>query len=116
MALYKPRYLVEYDPGQPPLEVAISSGDMLRAELEAKRLGVSDGLPFHTTVLWLWSALVRAGHETRKAGDFVAAPPEFQPLRDAAGEPELVQVDPTMPGPGETGSGAQPSTVTQGSG
>jgi hypothetical protein len=116
MALYRPRYHVEYDPTQPPLEVVIGTGDMMRAELEAHRLKLAPNLNFHTTALWLWSALERMGEETRKAGEFLADPPEWEPVKGADGQPELTQVDPTQGGSGETDSDAQLSTVTPDSG
>lgn len=117
MALYRPRYLVEYDPDQPPLEVVVSSGDMMRAELEATRLKLPERAPFHLTALWLWSALVRAGIEQRKAAEFIAEPPEWQPVPgQQPGEVATADVDPTTPESGATDSGAQPSTATPGSG
>lgn len=116
MPLYRPRYLVELDPATEPEVVTVTSGDMMRAELEYKRLRYPDGLNFTTTALWLWAALVRTGREERKAGEFLADPPEWAPVKDAAGELELAQVDPTMPGSGETDSDAPQSMVTQVSG
>lgn len=111
MALYRPRYLVEYDPDQPPLEVAISSGDMMRAELEVAKLRLPDKAPFHLTALWLWSALVRTGTETRKAPEFIADPPEFEPIKDDAGKGATTPVDPTAD-TGESGSASPVSTAT----
>lgn len=116
MPLHRPTYLVETDPTADPIRVVVSSGDMMRAELEAKRLNVSE-LPFHLTALWLWSALVRAGLEERKAPEFIADPPEWEPVKDpATGEAVTTQVDPTQPAPGVTASGAQLSTVRPSSG
>jgi len=109
MTLYRPSYLVELDPNAEPVTVVVSSGDMLRAELEAKRLKV-EGMPLHTTALWLWSALVRAELEDRRAGEFIAEPPEFEPVK------REVAVDPTSPESGETDSGALLSSVTPDSG
>lgn len=112
MPLHRPRYLVEYDPDQPPLEVVISSGDMMRAELEAVKMKLPPRAPFHTTALWLWSALVRSGHEERKAAEFVADPPEWEPVKDAAGEPVLEPVDPTVPEAGAPASGSLRTSET----
>lgn len=116
MPLYRPRYLVEYDPAQPPIEVVVSSGDMMRAELEAKKLKLPEGTPFHTTALWLWSALVRAGREERVSQAFLADPPEWQPVTTPSGEQDGEQVDPTLPGSGVTDSGAPQYSVTPDSG
>lgn len=116
MPLYRPKYLVEYDPTQPPLEVVVSSGDMMRAELEAHKLKLPEGANFHVTALWLWSALVRSGHEQRKAPEFLTEPPEWQPVRDAQGEAQLAAVDPTSLAHGETASDAPASTAPQSSG
>jgi hypothetical protein len=96
MPLYRPTYDVEYDPSQPTVRVSISSGDMMRAELEAAKLKLPERAPFHVTALWLWSALVRLGTEQRRAAEFIADPPEWQPVKDAAGEPSLEPVDPTQ--------------------
>jgi len=116
MPLHRPTYLVETDPTAEPITVVVGSGDMMRAELEAKRLNVSE-LPFHITALWLWSALVRAGLEDRPAGQFIADPPEWEPVKDrATGEAATTPLDPTQLAPGETASGAPPSTVPQVSG
>lgn len=107
MPLYRPRYHVEYDPTQPPLEVTVSSGDMMRAELEADRMKLPAGANFHVTALWLWSALVRAGHEQRTAREFIADPPEWDPIRNPeTGQADMAEVGPTSPAPGETVSGA----------
>jgi hypothetical protein len=115
MTLYRPKYLVEYDPTQPPREVVVSSGDMLRAELEQRRLKL-DGLAFHLTALWLWAALVRDGVEQRKAAEFIAEPPEFEPVKRPDGQPEEAAVDPTQLESGETDSGVPVSTAPQSSG
>lgn len=114
MPLYRPKFLVEYDPTQPPLEVVVSSGDMMRAELEAARMKLPERANFHLTALWLWSALVRSGHEDRKAADFCADPPEWDraPADGDEGEP----VDPTRAEPGETGSASPGSMALPSSG
>lgn len=115
MPLYRPTYLVEYDPTADPIEVSVSSGDMMRGELEATRLKLPDKAPFHTTALWLWSALVRAGLEDRKAAEFIADPPEFEPVKRTDGEVAVQVVDPTQAfGPSD--SGAPLPTVTPPSG
>lgn len=113
MTLYRPRYLVEYHPDQPPLEVSISSGDMMRAELEAAKQKLPEKTPFHTTALWLWSALVRSGDEQRTAREFVADPPEWEPVKrdDGTGEGATETVDPTTAGHGGSASDAPASTV-----
>lgn len=102
MPLYRPRFLVEYDPTQPPLEVVVSSGDMMRAELEQAKLNLPATANFHLTALWLWSALVRAGHEQRKAREFIADPPEWDAVKDEDGQAVLAQVDPTQLADGAT--------------
>lgn len=100
MPLHRPSYLVELTPDTEPITVVVSSGDQLRAELEQQRLHLPERAPMHTTVLWLWSALVRAGLEDRKAGAFIADPPEWTPVNRPDGSPVLDEVDPT---------GAEPS-------
>jgi hypothetical protein len=115
MPLYRPTYLVEYDPTAEPITVAVSSGDMMRGELEATKLRLPDKAPFHTTALWLWSALVRAGLEDRKAAEFIADPPEFEPVKRADGEVAVEVVDPTQES-GLSDSDVPPPTVTPDSG
>lgn len=120
MPLYRPTYLVEYDPTQPPLEVAVASGDMMRAELEAHRLKIPAGANFNTTGLWLWAALVRMGREERRADEFLNDPPEWDPVKrteedgTVSGVQELV--DPTSPEAGGPASGALLATETPVSG
>lgn len=116
MPLHRPKYLVEYDPTADPIEVVVSSGDMMRAELEQGALKLPDRAPFHTTALWLWSALVRAGLEDRKARDFIADPPEWQPVKGDGPNGEAGIVDPTTAEPGATGSAVPGSTAPQSSG
>jgi hypothetical protein len=98
MPLHRPQYLVEYDPTEEPITVVVSTGDMLRAELELAKLKLAPTAAMHVTALWLWSALVRAGREERRAGEFIADPPEFEPIKDD------VAVDPTRAALGATGS------------
>lgn len=118
MPLYRPTYLVEYDPTAEPVTVRVGTGDMMRAELEVAKLKLPASAPFHVTALWLWSALVRMGLEERKAGEFIADPPEWEPVKreDGTGEPAVEPVDPTSPERGEHASGALLSTVTLGTG
>lgn len=75
--------------------VAVTSGDQLRAELEAGRQRVElKGNPFHATALWLWAAAVRMGVYERKFGDFRTECVSWEPVErdpDRNGEP----VDPT---------------------
>lgn len=111
MPLYRPTYDVEFDPAQPPTRVVVSSGDYLRAELEQAKMKLPDSARFHMTALWIWSALVRAGLEQRRAAEFIADPPEWQPVTDIAGEPELVEVDPT-PDTSDSASSSHVSLVT----
>jgi len=64
--------------------VLVHSGDQLRAELEAKRVGITDmrANPMHITVLWLWAALVRTGAYSDKFQAFKAACVSYDADRD----------------------------------
>jgi hypothetical protein len=116
MPLKRPHYYVEYDPTAEPLTVAVTTGDMMRAELEAKRLSLPPGANVNLTALWLWSALVRLGIEQRPAPEFMADPPEWDPVKDANGQPVMYAVDPTQAGAGTPASPSLPTTVTPDSG
>lgn len=86
--------------------VTILSGDQLRAELELSRLklGAAQLVPMNLTALWLWSALVRLELVNVKAADFLAHPPEWQPVKLPGGQLATATVDPTTAVSGVTGS------------
>lgn len=94
MPILRPTYQVELPDGE-VVQVVIASGDQLRAELAQNQLKLPPKAAMHLTVLWIWAAMVRTGLDTRKAGEFIADPPEWEPLKDEAGEPILTAVDPT---------------------
>lgn len=89
------------DDTPPDHVVTISSGDQLRAELEAKRLGLPSlsEAPLNSTALWLWAAMARQGLTQLKAGEFMANLPEFEPVKRPDGTAEVEQVDPTRAAP-----------------
>lgn len=79
--------------------VAVTNGDQLLAETQAKGLGiqVGKGSGFHLTALWVWAAAVRLEHTTDKFKAFTAtyaweAVEEPKPTTEE-GEPEP---DPTF--------------------
>ena len=78
--------------------VLVTSGDQLRAELEAKRIKLPglEEAPLNTAGLWVWASMARQGLTQLKAGEFMANPPEFQPIKGSGGDDE---VDPTRAAP-----------------
>ena len=92
----------------PDHTVLVNSGDQLRAELEAKRLGIPPmrEAPLNATALWIWAAMARQGLTELPAVAFMADVPEFEPVRDAAGEPQATEVDPTKLAAGALASGS----------
>lgn len=54
------------------VHVVVNSQDQLRAELEARQIGLSSvkDTPFHLTVLWLWAAMVRTKRTDDKWATF----------------------------------------------
>lgn len=81
--------------------VMVSSGDQLRAELEAGQRKLPKGgrdTPMHLTVLWLWASMVRTGRFSGGSREFQALCVSYDPERDEAGElAEAEPVDPTGP-------------------
>lgn len=65
--------------------VIINSGDQLRAELEASKLGLARGgrdAPMHVSALWLWAAMVRTGRFTGDSKTFRDRLAAYEPDRD----------------------------------
>lgn len=61
------------DPATFVVSVEVTTGDQLRAELEAGQLGLPlefTKAPTHHTALWLWAALSRMGYTDQKFKDF----------------------------------------------
>lgn len=90
----------------PDHRVIVTTGDQMRAELEAGRLKLPPmrQAPVNSTCLWVWAALARQGATELTAAAFMADPPEFEPVKGADGMPEAVDVDPTLAGPGVSAS------------
>lgn len=106
MKLTRPSYEVWIQPvtdlETPDHVVQVTTGDQMRAELEARRLQLppSQEAPMNATALWIWAAMAREGLTQVKAGPFLASElGEFQPVKDAGGEPVLEAVDPTTAEP-----------------
>lgn len=109
MPLQRYRYTVALEDHTDPLEVEVTHGDLLRAELEAGRQGIPVDprkAPQQTTTLWVWAALVRTkvvdlDYRTFRDGDPAKdIPPAligFEQARDSTGEPAAVDVPPTSP-------------------
>jgi hypothetical protein len=92
------------------LEVEVTHGDLLRAELEADKqhLPVDPRrAPQQTTTLWVWAALVRTkrldvDYRTFRDG-FDGSDPileGMEQIKGPTGEPAVVTVDPTGAGTG----------------
>jgi hypothetical protein len=107
MPLQRFKYRVLLDGTDEPLDVEVTHGDLLRAELEADRQNLPVDprkAPQQTTTLWVWAALVRTKvidlpYRTFRDGD-ADTPPAlvgFEQLRDSTGEPAAVDVPPTSP-------------------
>lgn len=63
--------------------VLVNNGDMLRAELEAGKLGVKPReAPQHLSTMWLWAALVRTGVYGGKFQAFKLACITYEPDQD----------------------------------
>lgn len=91
--------------------------DVLRAELEGPRHGITNpaAQAVHTTVLWIWSACLRAGEYDGKFPEFKAALLNFEVVRDAV---EVQGVPPTSPAESRSSSPADtdpPTTPPRGS-
>lgn len=101
--LTAPLFLVLLDPpadepGEPTTyEVQVRGSDHLRAELEAKRQGVTIKDAMHTTYLWAWSAMVREQKYAGAFQEFMQRCVLVEQDTDAAGDPATVPVDPTQP-------------------
>lgn len=100
--LEAPVFLVLLDPadeaGEPTThEVQVRGSDQLRAELEAKRQGVTIKDAMHTTYLWAWSAMVRQQLFTGDFRPFMERCVMVEQAKDEDGEPAAVDVDPTQP-------------------
>lgn len=136
MPLQRYRYTVwlnQLDGGDPiEVEVDVTQGDRLRAELEAGRQNLPVDprqAPQQTTALWVWAALVRTrvvdvdyrtfrdgapAVESDGVGGVVGRPPvlvAFQQVRDPddPDQPATVDVPPTEAAPSASPS---PSPVT----
>lgn len=85
----------------PDHTVTTTTGDQMRAELEAKKLKYPPmrEAPINHTALWIWSALARQGLTELPAVAFMADPPEFEPDEETKaamrGDVDAAQVDPT---------------------
>lgn len=112
--LKRTTYRYELESGE-VFEVTPILADLLRAELEGPRHGIKDpsSHAIHTTVLWLWSAGLRAGQHELDFQTFKAAVVNFEPVKE--GELEVQGVPPTsaasplpLPSPSPTDTGTPP--------
>jgi hypothetical protein len=127
MPLTQPTYRLAIDDLTNEHEVAILPGDQLRAETEGNRRGLVDAKRQGQllTFLWLWSACRRLGlvDKDHKFEPFVDRLVAWEPVKDEAGEPDVVEVPPTpeagsltsaspsQPGSPESTGSEQPSTI-----
>lgn len=109
------------------VEVEVTNGDRLRAELEAGRQNLPVDprqAPLQTSTLWLWCALVRTGRvdvdyrtfrDGTTADGVVERPPVlvmFEQIRDEeTGEPAVTDVPPTV-APSDLPSPSQATSAT----
>lgn len=111
MPLTQHRYLIAIDDLDTEHEVTILPVDQLRAENEGNRRGLVEPKRQGTlvTLLWLWAACRRVGLVDResKFEPFVDRLVAWDAVRDAEGEPEVGEVDPTHEA--ESSSSASPS-------
>lgn len=109
--LQRGRWLVALtDDPDNTIEVEVTPADHFRAELEAGKWripGVTEA-PETTTALWAFCAMRRLGLFTGEWPEFVAQLYAWEPVRDAAGEPVAVDVDPTQ---ADTSASASPSAT-----
>lgn len=82
--------------------ILVRHGDMLRGELEAGKQGLPSvqAAPMNNTTVWVWCALVREGlvdvdYREFKTTQLVA----LAMVKDANGESQVTDVDPTQPAP-----------------
>lgn len=89
-------------------QVAPTSGDKMRAELEAPKHKLTDTGAYNSTSLNLWAALVREGLVSVGYQEFRnEVLEEFDVVKDANNKPLMVTVDPTQPA---TGAGSPSSS------
>ena len=77
-------------------DVQIRGADQLRAELEAKKQGVSIKDAMHTTYLWAWAAMVRTEKFSGGFRDFMDACVMVEQAKDGDGQAVAETVDPTQ--------------------
>lgn len=109
--LTRPVYEVWLNPvdvNADPLLVEVTSGDQMRAELEANKLGLPPlrDAPLNATGVWIWAAMARLGLTEAKSAQFLATElGEWRPQVDPqTGEPAGVEVDPTKGDPSPSAS------------
>lgn len=87
------RFRIEYT-GLPVYEVRVIPADMLRAEENGPRFGITNPQTqaIAMTVMWLWAASVREGHLNDPWPEFRDKLVDYEKIGDA--EP----LDPTRPG------------------
>lgn len=76
--------------------VVVNGTDQLRAELEARRLGLPEGskAPMHLTALWLWAAMTRTQATAQPFPEWKHRLVNFDPTDRDDPRPDQV-VDPT---------------------
>jgi len=103
--LARTTYRVELDNGEtPPYQVEVILADLLRAELEGPKHGITNPQTqsLHTTVLWLWSASLRSGNYEAGFREFKTACTNFEVVKAAGAE--VRGVPPTSEGGSDTDS------------
>jgi hypothetical protein len=85
--------LMDEDGTETEYRVRVMLGDQLRAELEAKKLMLTESHYMHTTALWAWAAMVREGNFAGKFREFQETC--IEAVADKAEEAD--PVDPTHP-------------------